>query len=87
MGALVIGGHLEGTAGAGGGLFEDEGDVLADQLLALVAVPLGRFEVARQVEQEDELVRREIELFDKAPVVQVYRHSSPGLTTVASRVR
>ena len=65
VGALVVGGHLEGAAGAGGGLLEDQGDVLALQPLLLVAAVLGRFQVGRQLEQELELLGGEVQLLQK----------------------
>ena len=46
MRALVIGRHFERGAGAGGGLLEDQGDVLALESLLLVAAVLGRFRSA-----------------------------------------
>ncbi len=68
IGALVVGCHFEGAARAGGGLFEDQGDVLALQPLLLVAAVLGRFEVGGQLEQELQLVGGEVELFEKVAV-------------------
>ena len=50
MRALVVGGHLEGTTGAGGGLLENQGNVLALQARLLRAGILGAFEVACEVQ-------------------------------------
>src|SRR5664279_5999141 len=44
--ALVERGHFEGAAGAGGGLLEDERDVLAGQPRDLTAVGLRAFEIS-----------------------------------------
>ena len=46
--ALVVGGDLEGAAGAGGGLLEDEADLLAPELLDLEAALLGGLEARRR---------------------------------------
>ena len=66
--ALVIGGDFEGAAGAGGGLFEDQGDVLAFQPLLLIAAVLGCLEVGRELEQELELLRSEVQFLEKVAV-------------------
>ena len=68
MGALVVGCHFKGAAGAGGGLFEDQGDVLALQPLLLITAVLGCLEVSGQLEQELELVGGEIELLEKVAI-------------------
>ena len=68
MGTLVVGSHLKGAAGAGGGLFEDQGDVLALQPLLLIAAVLGCFQIRRQLEQELELFRGEVQFLEEIPV-------------------
>ena len=45
MSTLVLGANLESAAGAGRGLFEDEGNVLARQLGLFGACILGGLEV------------------------------------------
>ena len=46
VGALVVGGDLEAAAGAGGGLLEDEADLLPAKVLDLGAGLLGAFRSA-----------------------------------------
>ena len=75
MGALVLGGDLEGAAGAGGGLLEDEGDVLAGHGGLLAAGIFGALEVAGQVEQVIELLRREVEDLQEIAVSEVVSHN------------
>ena len=48
VGALIVGGHLEGAAGSRGGLLEDQRDVLALEMLALGTAVLGALEVAER---------------------------------------
>ena len=68
LGALVVSRHFEGAASAGGGLFEDQGDVLALQPGLLVAAVLGCLQVSGKLEQELELFGGEIELLEKVAV-------------------
>ena len=72
--ALVEGGHLEGAARARGGLLEDEGDVLAAQAGHLRARDLGLLEVGRELQQEAQLRRREVDLLEEAAVAKVDGH-------------
>ncbi|MOA18998.1 hypothetical protein D3C78_1393500 [compost metagenome] len=73
-GALIVGGHLEGAAGAGGGLFEDQRDVLAPEVLLLGAGVLGALEVARQVEEVTQLAGAVVHQAEQVAVVHVERH-------------
>jgi len=41
---LIVGGDLEGRTGAGGGLLEDQGDLLAGELFDLGTGVLGQLE-------------------------------------------
>ena len=47
--ALVVSANLEGAAGTSGGLFEDQGDVLALEVLDLAAFLLSSLELSGQV--------------------------------------
>ena len=76
MGTLIVGSDLEGAASAGGGLLEDEGDVLAGELRLLDAGVLGPFEVSSQVEQVVHLACRVIVEGQQIPVPEVERHRS-----------
>ena len=49
VGSLVVGANLEGAASTGGGLFEDQGDVLALEVLNLAAFLLSSLEFSGQV--------------------------------------
>ena len=49
--AQVVGGHFKAAAGAGGGLFKDQGNVLAVELVVGDAGLLFGLEVCGQVEQ------------------------------------
>ena len=74
VGALVVGADLEGAAGAGGGLFEDEGDVLAPHPLDLVAGVLGALEVTGQVEQELQFLLGEVVFLQEVTAEEVHGH-------------
>ena len=74
-GALVVGGHLEGAARAGRGLLEDQRDVLAPQPGLLGAGVLGGLQLGGEVEQEAELLSREVELLEEVPVPEVRGHA------------
>ena len=67
---LVVGADLEGAAGAGRRLFEDEGDVAADHPLALGPGALLDPERVGQVDEGEELVLGEVDLLEEAPAVQ-----------------
>jgi hypothetical protein len=49
LSALVEGRHFKRTTGTGGGLLEDQGDVFAGQVLALIATVFGFLQVDGQV--------------------------------------
>ena len=94
VGALVVGGDLEGDPGPGRRLLEDEGDVLAAQARLLVAAVLRGLEVGRQLQQEADLVGREVQLLEEAAVAQVdgisnlraaRAHGEPRCGRLASR--
>ena len=72
--ALVMGGDLEGAAGARGGFLEDEGDVLAGHRGTFGALALGALEVAGEVQQVLDFRRGEIEQLEEAAVLQFVCH-------------
>ena len=72
--ALVLRGDLERGAGPRRGLLEDQRDVLAGEARLLVAAVLGGLEVGGQLEQELQLLGREVELLEEAAVAEVERH-------------
>src|SRR5207245_1077913 len=74
-GSLVVRGDLEGAAGAGGGLLEDQGDVLAEQPGLLGTGVFGGLELRGEVDQVTELLRSEVELLEEVPVPEVERHA------------
>ena len=74
IGALVIGRDFEGAAGAGRGLFEDQRDVFAFQVLSFSAAVLGALEVARQVEQEHQFTLGVVHQAEQVAVVHVESH-------------
>ena len=51
LSTLILGRHREGTAGAGGGLFENQGDVLTAQGVAPDALMFLALEILRQVKE------------------------------------
>ena len=59
-GALVHGRHLEGAAGAGGGLFKEQDDVLAGEGVALDAGLLLDLELFSQVQHIPDLLGGEV---------------------------
>ncbi len=69
--ALIEGRHLERRPRARRRLLEDQGDVLARQTLALGARVLGDLERLGQLQQEPQLLRREVDLLEKAAIAQV----------------
>ena len=73
-GALVGGGDLEGAAGAGGGLLEDQRDVPPAQPLLLGARALVGLQPCGQVHQVAELLGREVQLLEKVAARQVDGH-------------
>lgn len=72
--ALVRGRHLEGAAGPGRGLLEDQGDVPAAEAGDLGAGTLGGFQLGRQVDQSAELLGAEVQLLEEVAAREVYRH-------------
>ena len=55
--AQIMGGYLKAAAGAGGGLFKDQGDVLAPQLVVPDTGLLFGFQVSGQLQQLPDLGR------------------------------
>src|SRR5690625_1906462 len=74
VGPLVVGGDLEAGTGAGRILLEDQCDVLALELLLLVAAVLGLLEGGRELQEKADLAGREVEQLEKAAAVQMDRH-------------
>ena len=74
--ALVEGGDLEGRPRTGGGLLEDEGDLLALEPLGFVARILRGLQCLGQRQEVAQLLRLEIDLLHEAPVAQVV-HGCP----------
>src|SRR5271157_5504453 len=72
--ALVVCRHLEPGPGAGGGLLEDEGDLLALEPLALRAGVLRDLERLRQLQQVAQLARFEVDLLQKTAIAQIESH-------------
>ena len=66
MGALIVGGDFEGTAGSGRILAEDESDVHALQSLLLLVATLLGLERGRQVEKTVPLADIEVEFLGHA---------------------
>ena len=60
MRPLVVRRDLEGAAGAGRGLLEDQADLLAPEQLPLGARVFRALQVARQVEQVEHLALAEV---------------------------
>ena len=65
-GAFVHGRHFEGAAGAGGGLFEQQHDILALEELLADALLLFALQLVGQIEKVAHLLRREIHDAQKA---------------------
>ena len=74
VGALVVAGDLEGAAGAGRGLLEDQADLLAGQVLLLGAGILGALQVAGEIEQVAELPLRVVLDGQERTVAQIEAH-------------
>ncbi|MNN35709.1 hypothetical protein D3C81_1495680 [compost metagenome] len=74
VGPLVISGHFEGAAGAGRGFFEDQGDIVAFQVLLLGTGVLGTLEVAGQVQQVLQLASAVVFEAEQVAVMDVERH-------------
>jgi len=53
--ALIVRGHFECASRTRGGLFEDERDVLALEMLPLVTAVLRRLELAGKIQEEADL--------------------------------
>ena len=79
LGALVEGRHFERTAGAGGGLLENQGNVLADQMLALIATVFGFLQVDGQIDHVLDFARGEVQQFQEVTVTQIKSHDEFSL--------
>src|SRR4029450_1905564 len=74
MGALVVRGNLERAAGARRGLFEDQRDVLADELRLFVVAVLGSFQIPRECHEKADLRWRKVNQVGEIAIAEVYRH-------------
>src|SRR5262249_33044967 len=70
----VVAGDLEGAAGAGRGLLEDQDDLLALQVLLLGAGIFGPLQVAGEIEQVAELSLGEILHRQERAIAQIETH-------------
>ena len=68
MCALVVSGHLESAARAGGCLFEDEGDVHAAEAGLLGAAVFGALQIACQVKQILNFLGCEVQQFKETAI-------------------
>ena len=71
--AQIVSGDLKAAAGAGGGLFKDQGDVLAGQLL--IVADAGLFpglQVSGQIEQLLDLGRGVVQKLQKTAIFQTH---------------
>ena len=55
--AQIVGGYLKAAAGAGGGLFKDQGNIFAPQLVVTDTGLLFGFQVSSQLQQLPDLGR------------------------------
>ena len=74
MCALVVGGDLKRAAGAGGGLFKQQHDVLAGEQVAADAGALLRLQVGGEVQHIADLIRGEILQREKRAAFQINGH-------------
>ncbi len=83
VGALVIGRHFEGATGAGRSFLEDQGDVVALQMLLLGASVFRAFQIAGQVEQVTQLTWGVVFQAEQVTVVNVKSHDgSPWVSVI-----
>ncbi len=76
--AQIVARHLEGTAGAGAGLFKDQGDVLAlAQGMGDTGLFLG-LQVSRQLQQIADLLGGEVQQLQEILVFQTGHGSAPS---------
>lgn len=73
-GALVVSSNLKGAARAGGGLFEDERNVLADKSARFRPHALGLLEVDGEINEIVDLSRRVVNETEKAAAAKIHRH-------------
>ena len=74
MCALVVRGDLEGAARAGGGLLEDERDVLTPQAVTPEPGVLRALEIPRQVEEVVQVALTVVDQAEQAAVAGVHCH-------------
>ena len=74
VGTLVVRRHLERAAGAGGGLLEDERDVLARQALPAEAGVLRALEISGEVEQVEQVAIGVMDQAEQTAVAVVECH-------------
>ena len=74
MSTLVLGSDLESATGTGGGLFENQGDVLARQFGLFCACILGGLEVGGQIQEILNLFRSEVQQRQEVSVSEVKSH-------------
>ena len=72
--ALVVGGDLKRAAGAGGGLFKQQHDVLAGEQIAADTGALFRLEIGGEVEHIADLIRGEILQSEKGTAFEIDGH-------------
>ena len=85
MHAEVVRCNLKAATGTGAGLFKDQGDVLAlVQTVGDARLFLG-LEVGRKIEQIADLLRREIEQFQKVSSLKIHENSPLLLQSLLCR--
>ena len=72
--AFVVGCNLEGAAGAGGGLFEQQHDVLAGEQVAADAGALFRLEVGGEIQHIADLIGGEVLQGQERAAFQINGH-------------
>ncbi len=74
MGTLVVGCHFKGAAGAGGGLLENQGDVLALHPRLFGAGVFGALQVTGQIKEILYFLGGKVEQLEEAAVSEVVSH-------------
>src|SRR5690606_8270000 len=86
LSALVEGRHFKRTAGAGGGLLEDQGDVLAGQVFALIATVFGFFQVDGEIDHVLDFAWGEVQQFQEVTVTQIKSHDEFSLYICSDQI-